>query len=477
MGVTITDGSVGQAQVGISTLATVMASWLIPEEFRDRAVENVKILIVAAIEGSYIAQAFTFNSQSDALLTTLLIVAKKIDSPTNPKLPVAATNSRTYWKLYSHHRLYKTSLETLIFILLYNDFQKHECAYDNEDPITINTALSSPLLSRFDLILLTLDSPNQEWDNIAATYITEGIDLLGHGTLKKPWPITKMRDYFMIIKSAEPEMTPEAETIIKTYYAMSRRITENTDRHITVRQLESTVRLAQAHAKLTFSKQVNILDAIVAVLLMETSLNGCGKLLDKINALHTTFAEQPEQEYEGHVHLVLDWLNLPNLRDFELERIKHEYDQSTAWTENDEYEKRTMPREFKKPLPPPPPPTLLPTSTTSTTTLLLTQIAQREKQKEGTSHQRTEHYSTPLTTKPPVFNNKLSPIDKIGPLTRVNTQILVPIQENDSFDDQSQVKRRKIDDQTLELNAIKEDTTEEVCLSTIDDIQEDDLTY
>ncbi|CAF3373918.1 unnamed protein product [Rotaria sp. Silwood1] len=91
MGVTITDGSVGQAQVGISTLATVMASWLIPEEFRDRAVENVKILIVAAIEGSYIAQAFTFNSQSDALLTTLLIVAKKIDSPTNPKLPVTAT--------------------------------------------------------------------------------------------------------------------------------------------------------------------------------------------------------------------------------------------------------------------------------------------------------------------------------------------------------------------------------------------------
>jgi hypothetical protein len=35
--------------------------------------------------------------------------------------------------------------------------------------------------------------------------------------LKKPWSIAKMRDYFMTIKSAEPEMTPEAETIIKTY--------------------------------------------------------------------------------------------------------------------------------------------------------------------------------------------------------------------------------------------------------------------
>jgi len=45
---------------------------------------------------------------------------------------------------------------------------------------------------------------------------------------------------------------------------------------------------------------VTILDAIVAVLLMEASLNGCGKLLDKINALHTTFSQQPEAEYEGH---------------------------------------------------------------------------------------------------------------------------------------------------------------------------------
>ncbi|CAF1500198.1 unnamed protein product, partial [Rotaria sordida] len=48
MSSTTTDGSVGQAEVGISTLATVMASWLIPEEFRDQAVRNVKTLIIAA---------------------------------------------------------------------------------------------------------------------------------------------------------------------------------------------------------------------------------------------------------------------------------------------------------------------------------------------------------------------------------------------------------------------------------------------
>lgn len=45
---------------------------------------------------------------------------------------------------------------------------------------------------------------------------------------------------------------------------------------------------------------MTIIDAIVAVLLMEASLNGCGKLLDQMNALHTTFAQQPEAEYAGH---------------------------------------------------------------------------------------------------------------------------------------------------------------------------------
>lgn len=332
--------------------------------------------------------------------------------------------------------------------------------YDNEDPLTINTALSSPLLSRFDLILLTLDTPNTEWDNIAATYITEGIDLLGHGTLKKPWSITKMRDYFMTVKQAEPEMTPEAETIIKTYYAMSRRVTESSGRHITVRQLESTVRLAQAHAKLTFSKQVNIIDAIVAVLLMEASLNGCGKLLDKLNALHTTFAEQPEAEYEGHVHLVLDWLNLPELRDIELQRITQDYDRSTPWTQNDVHEKRTTPNDFKVPAA-----AAQPVIQMTQANLLSTQIAYKQKREEIKIQQQQPHEpcSTPATNVPPKLNSKLSPIAQVTPLTRLNSQILVPIKEN-SPEENLPAKRQKI-----------EPDTDAQCLNTINDLDDDDF--
>ncbi len=95
---------------------------------------------------------------------------------------------------------------------------------------------------------------------------------------------------------------------------------------------------------------------------------------------------------------------------------------------------------------------------------LCTQIAYHEKRKEIQTQRHNDQHSTPMNDKPPIFNNKFSPIDKMASTTRITTQVLVPIKENSSFDDdqQSQNKRRKLD---------------EVCLSTLDDIQEDDLKF
>ena len=164
------------------------------------------------------------------------------------------------------------------------------------------------------------------------------------------------------------------------------------------------------------------------------------------------------------VRLILDWLNLPELRDHELERIAREYDRSKPWTENDEYEKRTMPREFSKPSAP---------VISTYPNLLTSQIAHLEKkQNVAPSHQ----YSTPCVTQAPVLDEKLSPIEKLKSCTRISSQVLAPVDQNTPSEEEEEMpaKRRKVEEKvTVEVEPVKN----QICLSTIDDIQDDDLVF
>nr|XP_020467138.1 DNA helicase MCM9 [Monopterus albus] len=190
--------------------------------------------------------------------------------------------------------------------------------YDPNEPLSVNVALASPLLSRFDLVLVLLDTRNTEWDRIISSFILKDRGLPADSA--SLWSMEKLKAYFSVIKKLQPQVSEEANSILTRYYQLQRQKDGRNAARTTIRMLESLSRLAEAHARLMYRETVTIEDAVMAVSVMECSMQG-GALLGNTNALLTSFPADPSQQYQTQCQILLEGLNLPLHLQKELDRL------------------------------------------------------------------------------------------------------------------------------------------------------------
>uniref|UniRef100_A0A0D9WNB7 Probable DNA helicase MCM9 n=1 Tax=Leersia perrieri TaxID=77586 RepID=A0A0D9WNB7_9ORYZ len=157
--------------------------------------------------------------------------------------------------------------------------------YDPNESLSVNTTLSGPLLSRFDIVLVLLDKKDEAWDKIVSSHILAENAEEKKGKTGAPevmWTLPMLRRYIHYVKKQfKPVLTKEAESVISRYYQ---------------RQRQSGARNA-AHARLMFRNEVTKLDAIAAILCIESSMTTSAIVDTAGNALHSNFTENPDQEW------------------------------------------------------------------------------------------------------------------------------------------------------------------------------------
>ncbi|XP_022825987.1 DNA helicase MCM9-like [Spodoptera litura] len=179
--------------------------------------------------------------------------------------------------------------------------------YDTDQPLSVNVSLGTPLLSRFDLIFILLDSKNKTWDKLVSSYILFGDSNAEES--KKRWNLEKLQMYISLVGPKYSEMTKSANIILQKYY-MAQRMSEHRDAsRTTVRMLDSLVRLSQAHCRLMYRTTILPMDAVVAISLVDLSMQDC-TLDDTADALHSTIPKYPDFEYLCTAKKLLTRLNL-----------------------------------------------------------------------------------------------------------------------------------------------------------------------
>ncbi|KAL8904498.1 MAG: hypothetical protein Q9207_003220 [Kuettlingeria erythrocarpa] len=152
--------------------------------------------------------------------------------------------------------------------------------YNPDLPVPQNIDLPPTLLSRFDLVYLILDRIDEQNDrrlarHLVGMYLEDNPD---NASNQEILPVEFLTSYISYARSkCQPRISQAASDELVQSYIEMRKLGEDVraaERRITAttRQLESMIRLSEAHAKMRLSEEVTAYDVTEAVRLIKSAL-------------------------------------------------------------------------------------------------------------------------------------------------------------------------------------------------------------
>jgi len=123
--------------------------------------------------------------------------------------------------------------------------------YNRKQTLRANVAMSAPIMSRFDLFFVVLDDCNETTDMNIAQHIIN-VHRFRDEAIKPEFSTEAIQRYIRYARTFQPKLTPEASDVLVEKYRMLRQDDAGAGSNsyrITVRQLESMIRLSEAIAR------------------------------------------------------------------------------------------------------------------------------------------------------------------------------------------------------------------------------------
>ena len=167
--------------------------------------------------------------------------------------------------------------------------------YDRSKTLKANVALSAPILSRFDLFFVVLDECNGSADLAVAKHILN-VHRCNEESYEVPFTKEQLQRYIRFARTINPKITPESQKVLIDSYRKLRQSDtmgrSRTAYRITVRQLESMIRLSEALARLHC-------DDLIKPLYVREAFRLLRKSIVHVETEDITFEEEAEAHLNG----------------------------------------------------------------------------------------------------------------------------------------------------------------------------------